>query len=154
MEKDIEDSEETFDLDDEELNVEKELSNHFLLQKRIKELESQVALLLNEKKRESEPKLIQMDVKNPNNLSKEISKHLNSVNKKHLEKLKGFQMFYKTIPNGACLENSLAVHVYEDEREGEKVKRRINHHVADNWDNYYQYKIPLPYKAREELESQ
>ena len=50
LEKDIDDSEETFDLDDEELNVEKELSNHFLLQKRIKELESQVALLLNEKK--------------------------------------------------------------------------------------------------------
>ena len=87
-----------------------------------------------------------MDVKNPHNISKEIPKHLNSVNKKHFEKLKGFHMFYKTIPNGSCLENSLAVHVYEDEREGEKVKRRINHHVADNWDNYYQYKIPLPYK--------
>ena len=139
LEKEIDDSEEeSFDLNDEELNVEKEINKHFLLQKRIKELESQVALILNEKKRESEPKLVQIDVK--------IPKHLNSVNRKHLEKLKGFIMMYKTIPNGASLKNSLAVHVYEDEKEGENVKRRINHHVADNWDNYYQYKIPLPYK--------
>jgi hypothetical protein len=55
-------------------------------------------------------------------------------------------MFHKSKANGACLENSIAVHVYEDESEGEKVKRRINHHVADNWDNYYQNKITLPYK--------
>ena len=54
-------------------------------------------------------------------------------------------MTYKTIGNGACLENALAVHVYEDETEGPKVKRRINNHVADNWDTYYKYKIELPY---------
>ena len=55
-------------------------------------------------------------------------------------------MRYETIPNGDCSENALSVHVYEDEKEGPKVKRRINHHVADNWDNYYKNKITLPYK--------
>ena len=54
-------------------------------------------------------------------------------------------MLYKSEPNGACLDNCVAVHVYEDEEEASKLKKRINIHVADNWDSYYQHKIPLPY---------
>ena len=53
---------------------------------------------------------------------------------------------YKTLGNGRCLENSVAVHIFEDEDEGENVKKKVNHHIADNWDNFYQYKIGLPYK--------
>ena len=54
-------------------------------------------------------------------------------------------MMYKALGNGACAQNCTAVHAYEDEVEGDKVKERINHHMADNWDNYYQYKFGLPY---------
>ena len=54
-------------------------------------------------------------------------------------------MRHKTDPNGACLDECVAVHVYEDKDEATKVKKRINMHVAENWDTYYKYKIPLPY---------
>ena len=30
---------------------------------------------------------------------------------------------YKTLGNGRCLENSVAVHIFEDEDEGENVKK-------------------------------
>ena len=53
-------------------------------------------------------------------------------------------MKYSVLGNGACLENCVALHIYEDENEGAKVKKRVNHHVADNW-NYYKNIIVLPY---------
>ena len=55
-------------------------------------------------------------------------------------------MKYNSKPNGACLENSTSVHIYENEEDGPELKKRINHHIADNWDNFYQHKIGLPYK--------
>ena len=138
-------SAEVLDLDDMEIKVEKELSMSFLLQKRIKELETVVSVLLEEKRKEEElRKQLEIDLKELRG-KKEVPKYLHKVNPNHLSKLKGFQLTYKTIGNGACLENALAVHVYEDETEGPKVKRRINNHVADNWDTYYKYKIELPY---------
>jgi hypothetical protein len=51
-------------------------------------------------------------------------------------------MMHKALANGACEQNCTAVHAYEDE--AEKVKMRINHHIADNWENDYQYKVGLP----------
>ena len=47
-------------------------------------------------------------------------------------------------PDGACLTHCLAVHAYEDPNEGERVKKCVNNHMADNMD-YYQNKIELPY---------
>ena len=140
-------SAEILDLDDMEIKVEKELSMNFLLQKRIRELETVVSALLEEKRNEEElRKQLERDLKELREKKEiKVPKHLQKVNHNHLAKLKGFQMMYKTIGNGACLENALAVHVYEDENEGSKVKRRINNHVADNWDNFYKYKIELPY---------
>ena len=55
-------------------------------------------------------------------------------------------MRFKALANGACLTNCAAVHIYEEADEGPKVKKRVNNHIADNWDNYYQYKIALPYR--------
>ena len=43
------------------------------------------------------------------------------------------------------MDNCAAVHIYEDVDEAPKLKKRVNYHVADNWDNYYRHKIPLPY---------
>ena len=67
------------------------------------------------------------------------------MNKKHVPKLRGFKMLYKALADGRCLQNCLAVHGYEDENEGYDIKKLVNHHIADNWDNYYKYKVPLPY---------
>ena len=75
-----------------------------------------------------------------------ISTHLSPVMAKHLPKLRGYRQRFRVKPDGACLDHCLAVHVYEDANEGKHVKKRVNKHVADNWDNYYQNKIPLPYE--------
>ena len=93
----------------------------------------------NQQTASNEPKNVE---KNPNN----IPEHLAEVNPYHQQELKCYKMRYKALGNGACLENCVAVHIYEDEQEGVKVKRRVNHHVADNWDNYYMNKIVLPYR--------
>ena len=50
------------------------------------------------------------------------------------------RMIYKLEPNGACAHNGMAVHAYEDEKEG-----RISNHIADNWLNYYNQNFGLPY---------
>ena len=134
-------------LDDLEINVEKELNISALLQKRISELEIVVGTLMEEKKKEEESR--RMLEEQINNLLKpkvlNIPKHLKGVNKKHLPKLRGFKMLYKALADGRCLQNCLAVHGYEDENEGYDIKKLVNHHIADNWDNYYKYKVPLPY---------
>ena len=58
--------------------------------------------------------------------------------------LRGYRMRFNALDNGACLENCVAAHVYENEEDGMKVKRRVNLHVADNWDNYYKNITALP----------
>ena len=75
-----------------------------------------------------------------------LPKHLSSVHTAHLPLLKGFKMLYKTLGNGRCLENSVAVHIFENEDEGINVKKMINNHIADNFENYYHNIINLPYK--------
>ena len=63
-----------------------------------------------------------------------------AVHKVHLALLRGNRMIYKLEPNGACAHNGMAVHAYEDEKEG-----RISNHIADNWLNYYNQNFGLPY---------
>ena len=103
-----------------------------MLQNRIKELELEIAQLKEEKEKPS--------------MKEQISTHLSPVMAKHLPKLRGYRQRFRVKPDGACLDHCLAVHVYEDANEGKNVKKRVNKHVADNWDNYYQNKIPLPYE--------
>lgn len=125
-----------------------------MLQQRIKELEANVVEMEEQKKKDEEARVkleqevIQLRSERSSLIKLQgsnIPKHLSAVKEKHLSKLRGYKMKYNSKPNGACLENSASVHFYEDEGEGEKLKRRINNHIADNWDNFYQYKIALPY---------
>ena len=77
--------------------------------------------------------------------STSIPSHLSSVQKRHLPLLRGFRMLYKAKANGACAQGATAVHIHENEDESEEVKKRINNHIADNWDTYYESIIGLPY---------
>ena len=76
-----------------------------------------------------------------------IPNHLKSVQNKHLTKLRGFKMRYCAIPDGACLTNCMTTHVSctMDKEERKINNRRVNHHIADNFDTYYRNKIILPY---------
>ena len=58
----------------------------------------------------------------------------------------GYWMRFRAKPDGACLSNSFAVHAYEDPEEGERVKKHLNKHMADNMD-YYENKVGFPYIA-------
>ena len=152
LDKHLEETEvEMLDMDNMEIRIEKELNVNFLLEKRIKELEVLVANLLEEKKKDEEFKktlIRDIEVLRTQPQGIKASKCLVGVKGDHLPRLKGYMLRYKALANGACLENCTAVHVYEDDNEGVKVKRRVNHHIADNWDNYYKDKIALPYRER------
>ena len=76
-----------------------------------------------------------------------IPNHLSTVHQNHLPSLHGFQMRYCAIPDGACLTNCLTAHISctDDEEERRINNRRVNHHIADNFDKYYVNKIALPY---------
>ena len=111
-----------------------------MLEERIKELECNKTELENEiKKLKSEPSDLSANI-----ISKK-PKHLFKVHEANLPKLKGYSWRYRALANGACANNCLAVHIYENEDEGENVKRRTLDHIADNYYNYYQNKIGLPY---------
>ena len=143
-----ENEEEILDLDNMEINIEKEQMNstNFLLQKRIKELEIVVENILEEKaKLEKLNSTLKTTIEQLSCKGIVIPKHLSSVHPSHISQLKGFKMIYKTLGNGRCLENSVAVHIFEDEDEGENVKKLVNNFIADNWDNYFHHKIALPY---------
>ena len=146
LEKFIEEAgDEVLDLDSMEIVVEKEFDINLKLKERIKELEIVIANLMEEK----EQKEVNKSMKKENTeeiIAKSIPKHLAGVHPIHIPMLKGFKMIYKTLGNGRCLENSVAVHVFENEDEGVNVKKMVNNHIADNWENFYKSKIPLPYK--------
>ena len=144
----VEVQEEMLDLDSMEINVEKELSKNFLLQKRIEELEIVVQNLLDEKAKDEEIKNeLKVTIEELRQMPEiKLPRHLSSVHTAHLPLLKGFKMLYKTLGNGRCLENSIAVHIFENEDEGINVKKMINNHIADNFENYYHNIINLPYK--------
>ena len=76
-----------------------------------------------------------------------IPSHLRSVANNHLTQLRGFKMRYCALPDGACLTNCLTAHISltDDEEECKRNNRRVNEHIADHFDDYYQNKIILPY---------
>ena len=122
---------------------------------RIKQLESE---LLEEKKKNE---MISKELKSLRSKSSDIGGftetlnkkpfkipvHLKSVQEKHLTRLKGFKMRYCSIPDGACLTNCLTAHISctEDIEERKINNRRVNNHIADNFDKFYSNKIILPY---------
>ena len=73
--------------------------------------------------------------------------HLKTVNPDHLPLLKGFKMFCQAVGNGACGTNCAAIHTLEDDspEAGIKMKRKINLHMADNFENIYSNVIGIPY---------
>ena len=115
-----------------------------MLENRIKQLEKQIERdivykrILQEEitKLKEELKKGQELKSRPNCVSK--------VQERHLPLLRGFKWRFKATPDGACLTNCFAVHAYEDEDEGLKVKRMVNNYIADNWE-YFKEKISLPY---------
>ena len=150
--------EEMLDLDNLEIQIDQELDNNMKQKKRISELEIQVDKLkelevvieelLEERAKQEENKLklekMIMELKSQDKAV--IPKHLSSVHPVHIPELKGYRMIYKTLGNGRCLENSIAVHLFENEDEGINVKKIVNEHIADNYENCYAERIPLPYR--------
>ena len=52
----------------------------------------------------------------------------------HLPHLKGFQFVQKSIGDGKCLENCLALRLYQNQDKAFELKRKLNNHVVDNSD--------------------
>ena len=128
------------------------------LEKKIRQLELKIL----EEKEEKEKVMLELDRLKRKNESEtsfggftqklnkkpfKIPNHLKSVQDKHLTRLCGFKMRYCSPPDGACLTNCLTAHISctEEEEERRTNNRRVNHHIADNFDNYYKNKIILPY---------
>ena len=80
--------------------------------------------------------------------SQKIPAPLESVHVEHIPQLKGFTKRLGGIADGACTTNCATAHIFHtrDKHERQKLKRRINNQIADNWDNFYVNKIALPYK--------
>ena len=76
-----------------------------------------------------------------------IPAHLKSVNSNHLTLLKGYRMFSQSVGNGACGTNCGSMHMFEDNSEEAmiKMKRKINYHIAEHYDEIYANVIGLPY---------
>ena len=144
LEIELEEEEEVemLDLDDVEIVIEKELNVRLLQEKRIKELEFLVEVLLEKTEKKCGCEFGDKGVQGESGMKK----HFQNVHEAHLSKLNGYTKVYKTLGNGACLENAIAFHVTNDEKNGPIIKSKINNHIADNWDNFYWEKIPLPYK--------
>ena len=56
-------------------------------------------------------------------------------------------MYFEADGDGACGTNCGSVHTMEDDSKGAmmNMKRKINHHMADHYDNIYKNVIGLPY---------
>ena len=78
---------------------------------------------------------------------KPIPKHLTPVQTQHLKDLNGICMKCNGNPGGDCLSSCTTIHLSNtnDRHERRRVNRRINHHIADNFDTFYVNKISLPY---------
>ena len=126
------------------------------LEARIEELEKMLLVEKTEKERiqkeldKSEARnksVINSRATNFSTQSFKIPKHLRKVHDRHLSSLHGFKMRYCSVPDGACLTNCLTAHISctEDEEERKRNNRKVNEHIADNYDNHYKNKIALPY---------
>ena len=69
---------------------------------------------------------------------------LTDVPRQHKDKLKDFNYVFRTKPDGSCFTSCVAQHVYKDAEQSLIVKKRINNHIADNWDSFYSNKISFP----------
>ena len=78
---------------------------------------------------------------------KPIPKFLSPVQDQHLKDLEGIRMKCNGNPGGDCLSSCTTMHLSftKDKSERQRVNRRINNHIADNFDTYYCNKIALPY---------
>ena len=144
------------DGDEEEVRVSNKKVNDMMI--KIKEIEIENAKHIAEK----EEMRIQIDKLLLNHEGKEnvvndevreirpIPNHLTSVHQRHLNQLKGYRMRMCAIPNGACLTNCLCAHMSctDNKTDREKFNRLVNHHIADHWDRFYQFKISLPYSEQ------
>ena len=66
-------------------------------------------------------------------------------NIKHLVNVNDFMLCVE--PDGACAFNSTAGHIFEDPKEGPKLRSVINLHISDRW-SYYETKIQFPIKGK------
>ena len=76
-----------------------------------------------------------------------IPSHLKPVNPNHLPLLNGLRMYCPAKGNGACSTNCASMHMMEDNSEKAmlQMKSKINHHIADNFENVYSNIIGFPY---------
>ena len=77
-----------------------------------------------------------------------ISAPLVNVHEEHIPLLRGFTKRLCGIADGDCTTNCATAHIFHTEVKDErkKMKKRMNHLIADNWDNFFHNKIPLPFK--------
>ena len=78
---------------------------------------------------------------------KPIPDHLSPVQSQHLNDLLGIRMKCDGNPGGDCLSSCTTMHLSstKDNSERNRVNRKINNHIADNYDQFYSDMIPLPY---------
>ena len=78
---------------------------------------------------------------------KYLPKHLSPVHAKHHTDLGGYKMKADGNAGGDCLSSVTTMHLSytRNKFERKNMNRKINHHIADNWDNFYKNKISLPY---------
>ena len=76
-----------------------------------------------------------------------IPSHLKPVHPEHRPLLSGYNMYCQAVGNGACGTNCCSIHTMEDDSEKAMVnmKRKVNIHIADNYDDIYANVIGLPY---------
>ena len=85
------------------------------------------------------------------NRLKPIPPHPSPVQNKHLKDLEGIRMKVDGNPGGDYLSSCTTMHICHttDSFERKRMNRRVNKHIADNYDNFYENKISLPYRETE-----
>ena len=116
---------------------------------KIKDLEKVIKDLTDKKEtNESQINSLKTQLKALNTLEPSlISKKVSQVKKEHIAKLRGHKSFYQTIADGRCLQNSLAVHAYNDEQEAYNTRNMLNEHIVQNY-SYYKTHISFPFHEK------
>ena len=121
-----------------------------IFENRIEELEGQVEKLKAQSMKEKifQNELVeQISFLRKSSVHSNIPEHLSPVLKEHLPFLHGFKMRYNAKPDGACLTNCLAVHLYENEEQGPKCRQKIIKHMTENW-SFYKEEVIYPYTEK------